>query len=76
MAKEIIISAIKAQLEAGITRKEINAQLELNPREIKALWSHPALKGIKVAKFKNELVFLDGISGEGTTTRPVDLSQQ
>jgi len=56
---EIIISAIKAQLEAGITRKEINTQLELNPREIKALWSHPALKGIKVAKFKNELVFVD-----------------
>ena len=67
MAKEIIISAIKAQLEAGITRKEINAQLELNPREIKALWSHPSLKGIKVAKFKNELVFVDN-TGEGPTT--------
>ena len=67
MAKEIIISAIKAQLEAGITRKEINAQLELNPREIKALWSHPALKGIKVAKFKNELVSVDN-TGEGPTT--------
>ena len=60
MAKEIIISAIKAQLEAGITRKEINAQLELNPREIKALWSHPALKGIKVVKDKIILVPYEG----------------
>ena len=76
MAKEIIISAIKAQLEAGITRKEINAQLELNTREIKALWNHPSLKGIKVAKFKNELVFVDVVSEDTVTTRPVDLNQQ
>ena len=69
--KQIVISEIKAKLEAGMNRKEITAELELNPREAKALWNHPELKGIKVAKYKNELVFVEEVP-----TRPVDLSQQ
>ena len=79
MAKNIVIADIKKMLEDGLNRKEIvekiNSTLpegeKLNKREITALWKHESLKGVKVAKYKNDLVFVDEVP-----TRPVDLSQQ
>ncbi len=61
MAKQIILSQIKTQLENGISRKEITAELQLNPREAKTLWNQPSLKGIKVAKYKDDLVFVNEV---------------
>ena len=57
MKKTISIKRIKQQLESSISRDEINAELQLNPVEIKALWNHPELKGLRKAKYKNELEF-------------------
>lgn len=55
MAKNVSIKKILGQLEAGVSREEISVELELNPREAKVLWQHPALKGIKKSKYKVEL---------------------
>jgi len=53
--KNVSIKKILGQLEAGVSRDEIAAELELNPREAKVLWQHDALKGIKKSKYKVEL---------------------
>jgi len=50
--KNVSIKKIKEQLEAGMSREDITKELELNPREVKVLWQHPDLKGIKKAKYK------------------------
>lgn len=55
MAKNVSIKNILGQLEAGISREEIANEMQLNPREAKVLWQHPALKGIKKSKYKVEL---------------------
>ena len=55
----VSITKIKAQLDSGVSREEISKELGLNPREIKALWQHPELKGLKKSKYKVELNFID-----------------
>ena len=57
--KNVSIKKIKEQLEAGMSREDITQELELNPREAKVLWQHPELKGIKKAKYKVELNFVE-----------------
>ena len=57
--KNVSIKKIKEQLEAGMSREDITKELELNPREAKVLWQHPELKGIKKAKYKVELNFVE-----------------
>lgn len=68
--KNVSIKKILGQLEAGISREEIEVELELNPREAKVLWQHPALKGIKKSKYKVELNIVDEETGE--VTSPVE----
>ena len=53
--KNVSIKKILGQLEAGVSRGEIAAELELNPRETKILWQHPSLLGVKKSKYKVEL---------------------
>ena len=65
--KNVSIKKIKEQLEAGMSREDITKELELNPREAKVLWQHPELKGIKKAKYKVELNFVED---EGETLNP------
>ena len=65
--KNVSIKKIKEQLEAGMSREDITKELELNPREAKVLWQHPELKGIKKAKYKVELNFVED---EGKTLNP------
>ena len=57
--KNVSIKKIKEQLEAGMSREDVTKELELNPREAKVLWQHPELKGIKKAKYKVELNFVE-----------------
>ena len=40
MKKTISIKRIKQQLESGISRDEINAELQLNPVEIKLMQNY------------------------------------
>ena len=65
--KNVSIKKIKDQLEAGMSREDITKELELNPREAKVLWQHPELKGVKKAKYKVELNFVED---EETTNNP------
>ena len=71
--KNVSIKKIKEQLEAGMSREDITKELELNPREAKVLWQHPELKGIKKAKYKVELNFVD--DGVETLNPPVVQAQ-
>lgn len=57
--KNISIKKIQQQLKDGVTKEEIEKELELNPRERKALWKHPDLKGLRTAKYKVELNFIE-----------------
>ena len=59
MAKQINISAILARLNGGESKDSINKDLELNPREIKALWSHEKLKNKKPAKYAVDIEIVD-----------------
>lgn len=59
--KNVSIKKIKEQLEAGMSREDITKELELNPREAKVLWQHPELKGVKKAKYKVELNFVEDV---------------
>lgn len=59
MAKPVTISAILEDLKNGMTRKDINAKYELNPIDIKKLWSHEKLKNKKTAKYVSELELID-----------------
>ena len=69
--KNVSIKKIKEQLEAGISREDITKELELNPREAKVLWQHPDLKGIKKAKYKVELNFVeDEVEEKGGSLNP------
>ena len=71
--KPVTVSEIKALLDAGKTREEINKIYGWNPREAKeVIWSNPALKGLKKAKYSIGVSLID----DTVTTRPVDLSQQ
>lgn len=67
--KNVSIKKIKEQLEAGMSREDITKELELNPREAKVLWQHPELKGVKKAKYKVELNFVE--DEENTNNSPV-----
>lgn len=67
--KNVSIKKIKEQLEAGMSREDITKELELNPREAKVLWQHPELKGVKKAKYKVELNFVE--DEETTNNSPV-----
>ena len=49
--RKILISDILRMLDEGKTRKEINAELGLNPREVKVIWSHSQLVHRKPAKY-------------------------
>ena len=62
MARQISISAILEDLKNGMTRKDINAKYELNPIDIKKLWSHEKLKNKKTAKYVSELEIIDDIT--------------
>ena len=69
--KNVSIKKIKEQLEAGMSREDITKELELNPREAKVLWQHPELKGIKKAKYKVELNFVeDEVEVQGEPLNP------
>lgn len=57
--KPVKLSEVIQMLENGKSRTEINAELELNPREAKFLWSNEKLKGIKKNKFKIEIDLVD-----------------
>jgi len=48
--REISTLEILTMLDQGLSRKEIIAKLELNPREAKLLFKHPAIKGAKKSK--------------------------
>lgn len=48
--KVIKISVIVAQMNEGVTREEIGVEYGLTPTETKAMFQHPALKGIRVKK--------------------------
>ena len=65
--KNVSIKKVKEQLDLGIDRDEITKELGLNPREAKVLWQHPELKGVKKAKYKVELNFVED---EGETLNP------
>lgn len=67
--KNVSIKKVKEQLEAGMSREDITKELELNPREAKVLWQHPELKGVKKAKYKVELNFVE--DEENTNNSPV-----
>ena len=73
--KNVSIKKIKEQLEAGMSREDITKELELNPREAKFLWQQPELKGIKKAKYKVELNFVEDVEEE-TKVIHVDALQQ
>lgn len=49
--RKIAISDILKMLDEGKTRKEINTELGLNPREAKVIWSHSSLVHRKPAKY-------------------------
>lgn len=61
MAKQVSIKKILEQLKSGISKDEINKELELNPAEKKMLWLHPDLKGKKSAKYRVDLFFSDDV---------------
>ena len=61
MAKEVSIKKILEQLKSGISKDEINKSLDLNPAEIKVLWTHPQLVGKKSAKYRVDLFFKDDL---------------
>jgi hypothetical protein len=75
--KNVSIKKIKEQLEAGMSREEIIEDInnnlpegrKLNPAEIKFLWQQPELKGVKKAKYKIELIFVE--DEENTNNSPV-----
>ena len=75
--KNISIKKILSQLESGMSRDEIvadiNASLpeddKLNPEEIKVLWAHEKLKGVKKRKYKVQLTFTDDSELEVKTDR-------
>lgn len=75
--KNVSIKKVKEQLEAGMSREEIIEDInnnlpegrKLNPAEIKFLWQQPELKGVKKAKYKVELNFVE--DEENTNNSPV-----
>lgn len=74
--KNVSIKKIKEQLEAGMSREDITKELELNPREAKVLWQHPELKGVKKAKYKVELNFVEDVEEEPKVVNVDALQQQ
>jgi hypothetical protein len=48
--KTITISGILADLENGLTRVQVGEKYKISPREVKALFDHPKLKGKKAKK--------------------------
>ena len=69
--KNVSIKKVREQLDLGIDRDEITKELGLNPREAKLLWQHPDLKGIKKAKYKVELNFVeDEVEEKGGSLNP------
>jgi hypothetical protein len=74
--KNVSIKKIKEQLDLGIDRDEITKELGLNPREAKVLWQHPELKGVKKAKYKVELNFVEDVEEEPKVVNVDALQQQ
>lgn len=62
MAKQLTLTAVLEDLKNGMSRKDINAKYELNPIDIKKLWSHEKLKNKKPAKYVSELELIDDIT--------------
>ena len=46
-------------LDMGKSRKEIVAELGLNPRVAKMLWTNPKLKGVKRSVYKVDVIIED-----------------
>ena len=44
---QLTVSGIKADLNQGLSRPEIQAKYGLSTRDLKSLFSHPKLKGLK-----------------------------
>ena len=63
--KTIKISTIEAMLEEGKDRKQIKEELDLKPRDMKALFNHPKLKN-KRPKAQLTVVIEDDIPVEET----------
>ncbi len=57
--KKLSITEVLLMLDEGKSKDEINTFYELNPREIKALWQHPKLKGKKKAKYSVGIEIVD-----------------
>lgn len=57
--KQVTVSEIKALLDAGKSRKEITNIFGWNPREAEIIWSNPALKGLKKAKYSVGITLVD-----------------
>ncbi len=60
----ISVSEIIKMLNDGMTRKEINKALELNPKEAKHVWSHKDLKNKKPAKYKVDILLVNDFQTE------------
>ena len=63
--RKIVLQDILDMLEEGKDRKEINEFYELNPREAKALWTNPKLKGVKKAKYSIGIELVEEAPLEG-----------
>lgn len=82
--KNVSIKKVKEQLEAGMSREEIIEDInnnlpegrKLNPAEVKFLWQQPELKGVKKAKYKIELNFVEDVEEEPKVVHVDALQQQ
>ena len=57
--KQVTVSELKALLDAGKSRKEITKMFGWNSREAALIWSNPALKGLKKAKYSIGVTLVD-----------------
>ena len=74
MAKPVTLSSVLEDLKNGMSRKDINAKYELNPIDIKKLWSHEKLKNKKPAKYVSELELIDDTIVEMPVTKNINPS--
>lgn len=56
--KQVTVSQLLADVNAGLTRSEIKAKYELSGKDMATAFSHPKLKGVK-AKAKSDFELVD-----------------
>ena len=65
MAQTITASQILADLQSGLTRKDIGEKYGLNGKQVAALFKNPSLKHKKTIKEKGTaFIFVDDVAGE------------